>query len=359
MTLFFDTETYSETPINAGTYRYLSDAEVMLVTYAFDDGPVQCWDLTAGEPMPGDLSFAFNYLDDEIVAQNAMFDRNVVRLSKNLRIDIPLERWRCSMVRALSHSLPGGLDKLCDIFGIAPEEAKLKTGRQLIHLFCKPLPKNQKLRRATRETHPEKWAEFVEYAKQDITSMRAIWQRLPDWNYSGRELSLWHRDQRANDRGFAVDCDLARAALRSVGDTQRRLAGEVHDRTDGQVASATQRDALLEYILQEHGIALPDMQMATLERRIDDHSLPIELRELLAIRLQATTSSTSKYKKLINGEVNGRLHGTMQFNGAGRTGRVAHRLFQPGNMPRPTMSTDEIEMVIEATKGDWLNEVYT
>jgi DNA polymerase len=45
------------------------------------------------------------------------------------------------------------------------------------------------------------------------------------------------------------------------------------------------------------------------------------MKELLRIRLQASTTSTSKYKALMNGTTGGRLRGTLQFNGAGRTGR--------------------------------------
>ena len=54
-------------------------------------------------------------------------------------------------------------------------------------------------------------------------------------------------------------------------------------------------------MLAAYGVELPDLQMATLERRMNDPDLPPELRELIAIRLQASTTSTSKYKTLVNG----------------------------------------------------------
>ncbi|EMS7588384.1 DNA polymerase, partial [Salmonella enterica subsp. enterica serovar Newport] len=74
--------------------------------------------------------------------------------------------------------------------------------------------------------------------------------------------------------------------------------------------------------------------------------------ELLAIRLQASTTSTSKYKSLMKGvSSDGRLRGTLQFCGASRTGRWAGRLFQPQNLPRPSLEQEQIDEGIEALKA--------
>lgn len=352
MILWGDLETFSETPIKDGTYRYAENSEVMLFTYAFDDGPVECWDLTRDPRMPDDLAWAIDDEDCTVFFQNSMFDRNVLRLSRNLRVPIAMNRWRDTMVQALTHSLPGGLDKLCEILEIEQDARKLKTGKQLIHLFCKPRPKNSEHRRATRFTHPAQWAEFIDYAKSDISAMRAIHYKLPTWNYQGFELDLWRLDQRINDRGMCIDLDLVRSAIRAVDKQQRLLAARTVRITNGEVTAATQRDKMLAHILQDYGIDLPDMQASTLERRIGDPDLPIELRELLGIRLQATTSSTSKYNALIRGvSSDGRLRGTKQFCGANRTGRWAGRMFQPDNLPRPKHSPAEIELGIEALKA--------
>lgn len=137
--LWADLETYSETPIKDGTYRYAEDSEIMLFLYAFDDGEVQCWDVTTSEPMPKDLARVLRDSDCEVWFHNSMFDRTVLRHNG---YPILIGRVRDTMVQALCHALPGSLDTLCDIFGIAEEDAKLKDGRSLIHLFCKPRPKN-------------------------------------------------------------------------------------------------------------------------------------------------------------------------------------------------------------------------
>lgn len=333
--LWGDTETYCETPIKNGLHRYAEDVEVMLFTYALDDGPVHLWDVTTGEPMPADLQAA---LDDPTVLlyfHKADFDRTVIRHGLKLAPDP--KRFRCTMVQAMAHSLPGALDKLCTILKIPLDKAKLKDGKALVQLFCKPRPKNSKLRRATRLTHPAEWERFKEYAKQDIEAMRAVGKKLPKWNYPNnkKELALWHLDQEINDRGILIDLDLATAAIETVDIEKRRLAAETATATDGVVGSTTQRDALLAHILERYGVSLPDMRADTIERRIEDPELPEAIKELLRNRLQASSTSVSKYKRLLKGvSHDGALRGLLQFWGALRTGRWAGRLFQPQNLPR-------------------------
>ena len=58
MKLWIDTETYSEVPIKQGTYKYVANTEMMVVTWAIDKEPVQLWDLTSDPAMPSDLAMA-------------------------------------------------------------------------------------------------------------------------------------------------------------------------------------------------------------------------------------------------------------------------------------------------------------
>lgn len=350
--LFCDLETFSETPINHGAHAYAEKSEVMLWPFAVGDGPVTVWDVTTGAPMPAELE---DHLFDERVEtvwhNGGMFD--TVVLPHAMDIHIPIDRVHDTMVRAYAHSLPGSLGDLCDILKVDTDKAKDRAGQQLIHLFCKPRPKNSAIRRATRETHPVEWGRFVEYAALDIHSMREVYKKLPIWNYRDEELALWYLDQKINRRGFAVDMELVHAAIDAVAKAQKQLAKRTVQMTDGTVQAATQRDALLAHLLAEYGVELPDMQKATLERRIADPDLPEAMRELLGIRLQASTTSTSKYKTLERSvSSDGRLRGTTQFCGAGRTGRWAGRLFQPQNLPRPTLDQDDIDVGIEALKAD-------
>lgn len=378
--LWFDCETYSECDLkSAGTHAYAEHPStcITVAQWAIDDGEPQVWDCTAGDGYV-DEALTWKLLDPSVtvVAHNSMFDRTLLRHCWG--VDVPVERWQDTMVKAMAHGLPGSLDKIGQIVGLEADQAKDKRGRELIQLFCKPRPKGHTLRRATRETHPKEWAEFLEYSRQDIVAMRAIDRRLPSWNYrtDHPELALWHLDQRINDRGVAVDTDLARAAIDAVAIEQKRLKAEVVEATDGLVASASKRDQLLAYICAEYGVDLPDLKADTLRRRVDDVNLPEGVRLLLSLRLESTKTSTAKYKALVNAtSADGRLRNTLQFAGAQRTARWAGRIFQPQNMPRPDLTRvadhfqvsfkeaedlleDYLEQGIEALKGGYADVVF-
>lgn len=349
-TLYLDFETFSKTPIKNGTYRYLQDCEPLLFAYAFNDDEPQVIDFTAGEDFPQRVLEAFANPDVLLVAHNAMFDRNVLAYAYD--IQTPLERWHCTMVHAMLHSLPGSLDLLSDIFALGAD-AKDKDGKKLIQMFCKPVTRGRKKVRLTRDTNPEEWERFVQYAKQDIPSCRKLHrQALPKWNLLPQERAYYLQDQKRNDRGFRVDLELAHAALKAVEAAQADLKQETQRLTAGELQSTSQRDATLEFILQQFGVALPDLQSSTLERRLEDPDIPEEVKELLRIRLQVSTTSTSKYKALVKGvNDDGYLRGTIQFCGAIRTARDAGRTFQPQNLPsRNLLERDDIERGVRALK---------
>lgn len=356
MKLWWDLETYSETPINDGAHRYAENAEVLLFAWAVDDGPVHCWDCTAQRFVPESLEEAIEDADEYYGHNSGGFDRTLLKHAMpRLYTLMAEEKHFDTMVQAYAHGLPGSLGTLCEIFRLESDVAKDKRGRQLIHMFCKPRPKNEKIRRRTRETNPAEWAEFIEYAKSDITSMRILRKKMPSWNYprNEAELALWQLDQRINNGGVYVDQALAAKAIEAVDLAQAQLAERTSLATEGEVGSATQRDKLLAFILAEHGVSLPDMRSDTLERRLSDPSLPDGVRELISLRLAASTSSVSKFKKITRAvSSDGYLRGGIQFCGAGRTGRDAHRLVQMGNMMRPTLEPEEIEFGIEAIKAE-------
>lgn len=381
--LWLDLETFSPVPITNGSHKYAEQAEVMLFAWAIDDGPTDVWDVTAGGPAPQQLVDAINDPAVEVWAHNSHFDRTILRHAMRDSCP-PLSRWRDTMVQAMAHGLPGKLDVISNVvLKLTADKAKDKAGKALIQLFCKPLPfkfphkreafgskaeyelekalaEAQWPGRATRETHPVEWQRFIDYAALDIEAMRAAHKVMPMWNYRGAELALWHLDQQINDRGVAIDLELAECALNAVDAAQEGLREQTLAATEGQVESATKRDQLLAHILEMYGVDLPDMQKATLERRIADPDLPEGLRELLRIRLQACTTSTSKYKTLIRcTSSDGRLRGLLQFNGASRTGRWAGRLWQPQNLPsRGLLPLDVIAEGIEALKGGYAHLVF-
>lgn len=343
--LYLDIETFNTVPITHGTYRYAKSAEVMLVQWAWDDEDPVVWDLTRGDARVVDLQ-AMVDAADRLVIHNSPFERLVLR---EHGVTLPLEKIDDTMVIALLHGLLGDLGKLCDILGVPQDRAKVKDGKKLINLFTSPCPKNWKLDRATRETHPEQWAAFVEYARMDIISMREVFKRLPKWNWTFLEQEYWRLDQRVNDRGFAVDRELAEGAIRAFDNLKRDLAGRTRAITGGAVGATTERDKLLAFLNAE-GCDLPDVTKATVECALEDPDLPPLARELLEIREQASRTTPSKYTALIrSANDDGRLRGTLQFSGASRTGRDAGRIFQPQNLVRtPDWFTPGVQATVVA-----------
>lgn len=395
---FHDLETWCERPLKDGSYQYADEAEIMIWSWADGDGEIYVWDL---------VNDTLNYVDDltgewveeplfqgllptklaTVVADpealvwfhnGGQFDFPVLdrALPRMARL-IPMTRRRDTMVQAFAHALPGALEKLGEVLNLNEDKKKMKEGKRLVRLFCMPQLPAQLLKdledgaatidthptqymtwvrcgrsnRATKRTHPADWQRFIEYAGGDIVTMREAHKLIPMWNYKGKQVELCHTDWAINGRGFAVDLELAAAAVDVSDESKAVLAKRARDATDGAVSAATQRDALLAHILAIYGVELPDMRADTLERRMADEDLPEPVRELISIRLQASMNSAAKYKTLRRSvSKDGRLRGCHQFRGAGRTGRWAHRMFQPGNLLRPTMSSDMIEACIAAIK---------
>ena len=153
-----------------------------------------------------------------------------------------------------------------------------------------------------------------------------------------------------NDRGIAIDMQLVHAAIKAVDNAKHDLTDRAYEITHGGMPSTTQTEAFRLYLFEAFGIDMPDLQMATIEKMLASDLDPA-MRELLLIRLQASSTSTSKYKVFLRGtSADGRLRGTLQFDGASRTGRWAGRLVQLHNLPKPTLNQPIIAAGIEALK---------
>lgn len=354
-TLYCDLETFSAKDIRAGSHAYAADpsAEVLLWGYAIDDAPAKVWDVTVG-PMPEELRQALDEVarkERRHVWQNGvMFDR--VFLSYVMPdIVLPMETLDDTMVMAYQAGLPGSLKELCQVFHLSADKAKDADGSRLIQIFCKPLPSTWKLDRATSKTHPEEWAKFVNYCRLDIESMREVYKKLPAFNRTAKERELQVLDATINMRGIGVDVEFAEAAIATAERAKKDIDKQVFKLTDGRVVTAGQRDALIQFFFDKYGWQLKDMRKSELEKRMEDPDIPAEMKELIGLRLMGTKTSVQKYKRVVQGTVDGRLRGCMQFRGASRTGRISGRTFQPQNLPRPLIKSQaEIEEIIEDTK---------
>ena len=351
--LWLDRETFAEIDLKeVGVYRYAETAEDLLISYALGDGPAKVWDCTA-EEMHDELYYAMEDEDGEVWAHNAQFDRAIHNGPNQLRLPrVVLERWRCSMAMALSHALPASLDELCRVLKVPADMAKIKDGKKLIGLFCKPQPANRKVRRATRLTHPAEWARFKEYAANDITAMRECVNRMPTWNWDASAVAEWHLDQRINARGFQVDQELTRAGARAAITEKERIATRFAELSNGAFRPS-QRELFREYLGQRLGTPLDNTQSGTFQVMLRDPAVPADVREMMELSIASNKTSTAKYAALDPAVgPDGRFRGGLQFAGAGRTRRWAGRLFQPQNLPsRGLPKPEEIADYIEHLKA--------
>lgn len=346
-TLSIDIESYSPTDLlKAGVYRYSEDLDfdILLFAYAYDDGPVEVADLST-YVIPVEL--VRDILDPKVLksAFNAQFER--VCLSRYI-LDthrayyehllngftgpvLPPEQWRCTMVHSRYLALPGDLDGTAKALQLT--EGKDTAGKALIRYFskpCKPTKKNGGATRNTAKSDPEKWAQFVEYNRQDVVVERAISRKLERWPVPDSEWELWYLDQRINDRGVAVDPVLVGQAV--AMDTEH--SSDVRDR----MAEVTGLDnpnsvAQLKGWLADNGTEADSLAKDAVAGLMDDADG--DVREALELRQALSRTSVKKYEAMAAGACSdGRVRGLLAFYGASRTGRWAGRLVQVQNLPR-------------------------
>lgn len=351
--LFLDWETFSATPISRGLDVYFRDpqAELLLGQWAINHRPVTVHDFTEDPIMPAELEDALHDPSYTIIAHKADFERQA--LMHLAKIELPTERFFCTMACALAHSLPGGLGLLAQVLKVTEK----RDGKDHINLFCKPLPKKQKLRRATRETHPAEWDEFKLYAGQDVGTCREVYHALPKRNYVGEHRRLWQVCIDINQRGFAIDRELSEASVELLTADKARQDARVqeltwNDETQApELHSANQRDKLMLHLCREYGVLLERMDAETLNNALDDDRLPEPVKELVKIRISTAMASTAKFNKLLAASgPDDRLRGTLQYCGASRTGRWSGKIFQPQNLRRPSMKQGEIDFITDLIK---------
>lgn len=352
--LFLDTETFSGVDLKkVGAYAYAEHptTEIMICTYAIDEGRVQTWDCTESPTMPRELRKALRRVSRKkakiVMANGLLFDRLVIR--EKWGIDLPVGQIEDTMIMAFRHALPGSLDMQCQVLGVDAEHAKDKAGKALIKRFCKPTPKTYKIRRYTRETHPEEWAKFLRYAALDIIAMREVYWRIPDWGNTPKEDEILLIDQLINDRGFYVDVDLARAAIKAVQAHKEELKEEAWERFGGKLTGNDFLPALRDLA---PAFTIHNAQKSTLNDLLEDPDFPDEGKVLVEMRLGASSTASTKYNPLVNGlSADGRRRGCLQYGGAKRTLRWAGKGFQPQNLARGEYSDDH-EGKIKRREGE-------
>lgn len=351
---FIDVETYSEVDlIKVGTpvYSRHPSTEVLMVAWATDGEEIQFHDFTADMGIPTSLQAL---IDDDTVtfsAWNAVFE--IELLKHVLKIEIPLHRWRCSMVHALSLSLPGSLAAAGSALQLPDELLKMTQGKTLIRQFCMPRKptKAKPYVRATGESDPEDWQTFCDYNKRDVETERAIFRRLRRWQVPADEWAHWRLDRKINDTGLPIDRVLVTAAIAAAGKNFNEMEGKARLITG--LSNPNSPSQLRDWLEAEQGIELPDMTKATVAMALTDEGISDSARAVLEIRQEMGKTSVKKFDALERAtNEDGRLRHCLQFYGASRTGRWAGRTFQPQNIPRGNVkSVEQLRDLVESVRS--------
>ncbi len=356
--LHFDIETFSSEDIKlCGSYKYMTglDFEILLLAYAFDDEPIKCVDLAQGESYPAEFLKALQNPEIEKHAHNANFERNAF---KAIGYDIPIEQWRCSMVKAAYCGYLMALAKASEAMKLG-EKGKLKSGTALINYFCKPCKPtktNGQRHRNFADHNPEKWELFKQYCINDAEAEREIDKRLSKYEMPAEEWLNYALDQRINDRGVLIDIELAQSAYDIDIRRAAEIAEEVKEITGVENPnSLPQLKRWLGGAMQKEITSLAKSDIPTLIKEADSEAV----RETLRLRQKLGKTSVKKYTAMLNrAEDDDRVRGVHQHY-ASHTGRWGGRGVQTQNIPRNYLEDlEEAREVIRSGDYERIIEVF-
>lgn len=339
--LSIDIETKSSVDIGkAGLYRYAKseDFEILLFAYKADDADVEIVDLAQGERIPEEIIVALKDKSVQKHAYNAAFEWYCLNQAG---YTTPIAQWRCTMVHGLYCGYTAGLDATGKAIGLPQDKQKLATGKALIRYFCvpcKPTKSNGGRFWNLPEHAPEKWELFKEYCRQDVTTENEMEKRLSLFPVPEQEEIQWQMDICMNAFGVRVDSALIAGALRIDEISTERLVSEAQQLTGLDNPNSTAQ--ALQWLQEEQGVAIDNLQKATVEEKLMGENLPDAARRFLKIRQQLGKTSIKKYVAMDTAKgKDDRVRGLTQFYGANRTGRWAGRLVQMQNLPRNYLKT--------------------
>ncbi|MGN8791604.1 DNA polymerase [Acidaminococcus fermentans] len=351
-TISIDIETYSDVNLaKCGVYKYAEspDFEILLFGYAVDGREVKVVDLAQGETLPEEILEALT--DDSITkwAFNANFER--VCLSRYLT-DLgrsldpfhdrhPLSQecarflnpagWKCSMVWSAYMGLPLSLEGVGAVLNL--DNQKMKEGRDLIRYFCVPCKETKTNGGRTRNLPrhaPDKWNLFKSYNKRDVEVEMAIQERLQKYPVPDQVWEEYHQDQEINDRGIAIDLELARQAVAMDTKSRESLMAALKEKTGLENPNSVLQ--MLRW-LEARGLKSDSLGKKQVKELLKTAQEP--LRSVLQLRQKLAKSSVKKYQAMeMTACQDGRARGMFQFYGANRTGRFAGRHIQLQNLPQ-------------------------
>lgn len=349
--LYIDFETRSRVDLSAhGVYNYAQDAstDVLCMSYAFDDEPVQTWVPFSTDAHGHVQKHAFpaqvaNHTG-LIYAHNAAFERLIFWYV--LQQNFALEQFYCTATQARANCAPGGLE---DVGRFASASMKKDhRGAQLIRLLSIPRADG------TFNNDPELMAEMIRYCEQDVRAMREISKALRP--LSADELADYHVNERINDRGVLVDVPLAKAAMRYAEAELLEIEERVAELTEGEITSV-RSPKMREWVLARVGEQAKKLMMVNGKYSIDKtvranllamenpDEIPPVVTEVIQCADDLWASSVAKFSRMANlaDDEDCRVRGAFVFAGGAATGRASSYGLQVHNFTRKCASQpDEV-----------------
>lgn len=365
MILRLDYETYCDLDIKkVGVFRYTEHRsfELLLLAYQFEGEKRRIVDIANGEKIPNRVLRAM--VDDTIVktGYNVLFEflATGARLAtKILRLTgkaLVYRQWRCTMVKTMMLGYPGGLERVSSVIGL---EQKDPRGKRLITKFCtpkKPTAKNPSVRVLPEDAWDD-WYDFKEYCLQDVATEESIdhytnyFSELPEF-----EKPLFEMDYEINSFGVGIDMKLVRAAiaLNEVYISEQlakitRITGIDNPNSGPQLLTwlnielggpgAVNTKMVVgktgKLIKKTFYSVIEKLDKETVAEWLKREDISREVRAVLELRQKIAKTSISKYYAMRQAVMtDGRVRGTLQYVGAGRTWRWAGRLIQVHNFPK-------------------------
>ena len=258
------------------------------------------------------------------IAHNAAFDVRVLN-AQNPFLYLTLDKVDCTMARAQSLSLPGGLDDLCEALEIRGKDPK---GHALVMKTCKPQ------KDGTFCEDLETYIGLLAYNDQDTDCLINVDAILPPLPPSER--IIFERTWRKNTIGLPIDIHLATVIAMRRQEIEDETADLLEELTYGAVDKLSKRKKILEWCNGGNRAAgLVDTKKHTIAEKLADENLHPDVRIVLELLRDEGGSAPLKAQALLDRHIDGWYKDATRYFGA-RSGRGTSEGANMYNIARPS-----------------------
>lgn len=271
-----------------------------------------------------------------LVAHNFAFEH--IGCLRLLHINLPTDRFSCTMARAMRIGLPGKLEFLCDVLGFG-DSGKDKDGSRLMKQLSKPRPTFVR-----KQTGPE-WFEDADrlareaaYCQHDGVVTLRIDSMIPELEPA--EWAIWQHVHDMNCRGIPVDQELIAGAIAISEEAQRDVIDRIRRYSGGMIQSLKSIPQLNAWA-DRYGAPLASWAKEDVAVALANPKLPEAVRIAAIARQEVSRGSVAKFETAADMvSADGRLRHQLLYAGTS-TLRLAGRGVQPLNLPRPKIEADK------------------